>query len=273
MATAVSTDSGMTGILSGSGHDQLRATVVTGTVPHHAPPELEGSVTPVYDDEGHLYDWRLDPAHADHVLQAQDFQRFASWRSGFASERFLGERVLITSFLDWAVDRCDVSTLQVLRLNHAHVDYHHAMQLDRQLSQVHDYLAKHSAHGYGLFSGGGSKPIRGIVPTAPASTVLALGSDAVTIAEDGLHLHTGGQDYPVDRWQIADGRVTANNSLELGIEVPGRLLRIVGRQAPSIEVQACPVRSMLAPLISFGKEAAELAGSGRTGLYFRSSWA
>ncbi len=263
----------MTGILSGAGHDQLRATVVTGPVPHHAPAELEGSVTPVYDDEGHLYDWRLDPAHADHALQAQDFQRFASWRNEFASERFLGERVLIVSFLNWAAEKCDVSTLQVLRLNHAHVDYHHAMQLDRQLSQLHNYLAKNPATGFGLFSGGGSTPIRGIVPTEPPSTVLALGRDSVTVGVDGLHLHTGRHDHAVDRWQISDGRVIANGALDLGVEVPGRLLRIVGRQAPSIEVKACPVRSMMAPLISFGREAAELAGSGRTGLYFRSSWA
>ena len=272
MTTTVGTESGMTGILSGSGHDQLRVTVLTGSVPHHAPTELEGSVTPVYDDEGHLYDWRLDPAHADHALQAEDFQRFTSWRNGFSTERSLGERILITSFLDWAAGKCDVSTLQVLRLNHAHLDYRHALQMDRQLGQLRSYLGANPATGYGLFSSP-DRPIRGIVPTEPPSTVLALGPDAVTVAADGLHLSTGGRDVLLEGWRIEDGRVTANDSIELGLEAPGRLLRIVGRHAPSIEVKACPVNSLVAPLISFGKEAADLAGSGHTGLYFRSSWA
>lgn len=271
MSTA-STDAGMTGMLSGSGHDQLRVTVLTGEVPHHAPDELEGSVTPVYDDEGHLYDWRLDPAHADHTLQAQDFQRFAAWRLGFATERFLGERVLITSFLNWAEQKCSVSTLQVLRLDHAHLDYHHTLELDRQLGQIRAYLDRHPATGFGLFSGTAGKPIRGVIPAEHPSPLLALGPDQVTVESDGLHLHTAGADHLVESWEITDGQVTANGDLPLGTGIPGRLLRIVGRQAPSIKVQSCPVSSLIAPLISFGQEAADLAGSGRTGLYFRSSW-
>lgn len=272
MATAVGTDSGMTGILSASGHDQLRVTVLTAEVPHHAPPELEGSATPVYDDEGHLYDWRLDPAHADHALQAQDFQRFAGWRSGYAVERFLGERVLVLSFLDWAADRFDVSTLQVLRLDHAHLDYRRSLELDRQLTQIQRHLDGNQDVGFGLFSENKNKPIRGVIPSGRPTTLLAFGSDSVTVAQDGLHLVSGGSDHLVKDWKISDGRVTANGELDLGVEVAGRLLRIVGRQAPAIEVRECLISSLVAPLLSFGKEAADIAGTGHTGLYFRSSW-
>lgn len=270
--STMSTDVGMTGLLSGSGHDQLRVTVLTGDIPDHAPAELEGSVTPVYDDEGHLYDWRLDPAHSDHNLQAQDFKRFAAWRSEFATERFLGERALIISFLNWADQQCDVSTLRVLRLDHAHLDDRHTLELDRQLGQIQHYVDQHPATGYGLFSGAASRPIRGLIPSDQATTVLGLGSDQVTIETDGLHLRSRGSDHLVTQWEIADGQVTANGELSLGRDAPGRLLRIVGRQAPSITVQACPVRSLVAPLLNFGKEAAELAKTGHTGLYLRSSW-
>jgi len=272
MTTAVGSESGMTGILTGSGHDQLRVTVPTGAVPHHAPADLEGSVMPVYDDDGHLYDWRMDPSHADHVLQAQDFQKFAAWRRGFATERFLGERVLLRTFLKWAAQKCDVSALQVLKLDHAHLDYHRTLQLDRQLGKIRVYLDQHPATGFGLFSPNSGRPIRGFVPAADPVVILALGSDSVSLAEDGLHLHTGGTDVLVSSWAINDGRVTANGELDLGVEPAARLLRIVGRQAQSIEVKPCSVGSLLAPLLSFGKEAADIAGSGRTGLYLRSTW-
>ncbi|HEX2902500.1 MAG TPA: hypothetical protein VHO01_03515 [Jatrophihabitans sp.] len=272
MSTA-STDAGLTGMLSGHGHDQLRVTVLTGEVPHHAPRELEGSVTPVYDDEGHLYDWRIDPAHADHSLQAQDFQRFAAWRSGFATERFLGERVLIVSFLDWASQKCDVSTLQVLRLDHCHLNEGRALALDRQLGELRRYLDAHPATGYGLFASSASKPIRGLVPADEPGLVLGLGSDRVTIAADGLRLHTVGAEHLIQSWQVSDGAVTANDDLQLGSSPAARLLRIVGRQATSVRVERCPLSSLVGPLLSFGKEAADLAVTGRTGLYFRSSWA
>jgi hypothetical protein len=63
-----------------------------------------------------------------------------------------------------------------------------------------------------------------------------------------------------------------DGELELPATGAGRLLRIVGRQAAGIEVKHCPLSTLVAPLLSFGKEAADLAGEARTGLYLRSRW-
>jgi len=263
----------LSGVLSGTGHDQLRLVVLTDQIPHAAPAELESIARPVYDSDGHLCDWRLDVAHAEHPLSAEDFQRFTGWRRGFAVERYLGERALITAFLDWAAGHCSVSKLQVLRLDHARIDYHRALEMGRQLEQVRDYLGRHTASGLGLFSPTARKSIRGFIAAAEPTTVLALGTVAVLLTPDGLSLRQPGGPVPLLGWHCDDSNLaarTAEGELPLTGDA-ARLLRIVGRQATDIEVRDCPIGDLIAPLLSFGKDATDVAGTAHNGMYLYSS--
>lgn len=274
MTASVNRTSQLTGTLSGSGHDQLRIVVLTDTVPAHLPPDLQDLARPVYDADGHLCDWRLDLAHAEQPVRPEDFQRFSAWRARYAAERYLGERALITALLDWAAHRCDVSTLQVLRLDHARVDYHRALELGRQLGQTRHYLERHEATGFGLYAPGARRSIRGLIPADTPTTVLAIGTTAMVLTADGLTLRQDDSRTPVLGWRVHEGSVTVRTpegELPLATSDASRVLRIVGRQAPEIEVRQCPVSDLAAPLLSFGKEAADLAGTAHNGLYLYSS--
>ncbi|HTZ44612.1 MAG TPA: hypothetical protein VMB79_12190 [Jatrophihabitans sp.] len=274
MTVSVHQTGQLTGTLSGRGHDQLRIVVLTDAVPPHLPPELQDLARPVYDPDGHLCDWRLDLAHAEQPVRPEDFQRFIAWRARYAAERYLGERALITALLDWAAHRCDVSTLQVLRLDHARVDYHRALEMSRQLAQTRQYLERHAATGYGLYAPGSRRAIRGFIPGDAPATVLGLGGAAMTLTADGLTLRHGGSQTPVLGWRVQESTVTIrtpDGEQPVTASDAARLVRMVGRQAPEIEVRQCPVNDLVAPLLSFGKEAADLAGTAHNGLYLYSS--
>jgi hypothetical protein len=122
----------MTGILSGDGTDVVRVTVYSHPAPAQPPDDIAGLVRPMHDEQGHFRDWRLSPAQPDHHVGSSEFHRYREWRAGFATERYIGERALIRSFLDWAHGRCPVSTLEILRLPDAHVDFHKALMMARQ---------------------------------------------------------------------------------------------------------------------------------------------
>ncbi|MDQ2956086.1 MAG: hypothetical protein M3Y42_03865 [Actinomycetota bacterium] len=266
----------ITGILSGSGTDLLRVTVYTDPVPTHPPTELDGLLSPVYDADGHLLDWRLDPTHAEHSVEAADFQFYRSWRSGYSTERFIGERALVQAFLDWAAGCCDVSALQILRLPKAHADFHKALEMGLQIDRARRCTEVATEPGFGIFTKAGhSSASRAFIPTDPPTVLLATGTTTVTIGRDGLSLRQGEDAVFVHGWRAdGDGIVanTGDGELALGTSPAARLLRIIGRNAPQAEVRPCPVGTLVAPLLIFLKDAAQLGGKAATGLYVRSTW-
>ena len=104
----------LTGALSGSGQDMLRATVHTGAVRSHAPTELTDSVQRAYDSRGEVRDSRIGSTGTGQRIDDAAFSRYRRRRSEFAEDRFLGQRALIRAFLDWAGERCDTSALAIL---------------------------------------------------------------------------------------------------------------------------------------------------------------
>jgi hypothetical protein len=53
-------------------------------------------------------------------------------------------------------------------------------------------------------------------------------------------------------------------------ETAARLLRIASRQAPEVEVHCGPLASLVAPLLIFSRDAAQIAGDTGVGVYLRS---
>jgi hypothetical protein len=268
-----------TGLLSGTGTDLLRATVLTHVVPARPPLQLSELVTPVYDHRAHLIDWRLAPHHPDLKIDAAEISAFRSWRATFVAERFLGERALIGAFLDWIQMRCDTRALDVLRLPSAHVDFHTALEMRLQLDHARKLVNASNEHGFGLFVAPGRRSAsRALIPTDPPTVLLATAESALTVGPDGLSLHRSAateETLHVRGWTShADGvhAHTPNGNVPLGDGAAARLLRVAGRHADEVEVDDCPLSTLLAPLLVFLRDATELAGNTGATLHIRSGW-
>lgn len=270
----------LTGALSGTGHDILRATVYTGTVPSHPPPELADSVYPVYDRGGAVRDWRLGGSHPGHHIADAVFTRFREWRSGFAQDRFLGERALFGALLDWLDPRCDTSALGILRLPSGHVDFHAALKMKLQVEAAGRAVAAAHEDGLGLYTSSSThSAMRVFIPTQSPTLLLGVNNSTLTAALDGLSLQSPdpqGRLHAITGWRSTeDGLIAAGQDRE--VDLTGRdaatLLRVAGRQAPIVEVRNAPLHTLVAPLLVFLRDAATLAGDTGADLHLRSGWA
>lgn len=267
----------LSGLFAGDGARMVRATVATGPIPQQAPPGLAELASPTHGDDGHLLDWHLTPHHADHSVSPAEVTAFRTWRATFTAERFIGERAVLISFLDWAGQRCDVSALEVLRLPRAQVDAHTALQMRRQLSEARAEVENTDEHGYGLITTPGrSVPSRALIPAAEPVILLALGNTSLTLTDDGVLLDapaTAAGPVAVRAWQYESERVRADTTageVEPGQET-GRLLQILGRRASHVEVARLPLHLLLAPLLIFLRDATELASNTRSDLHLSAS--
>jgi hypothetical protein len=280
-ATPFATGS-LTGVLSSGGSDLLRVTVYTSRTPTVPPTQLAAHLSPVYDPDGQLRDWRLVP-HGAGDDTADEFKRYRTWRAGYCTERYVGERALTRVFLDWVAPHCDVSALSALRLPAAHVDWHTAMTMRWQLENARRFCDSSDQIGLGIFTSPDKRsPTRTLLPTSPPTTALATLTTSVSSGPDGLILAgplSSGQtaNVVVRGWTAAqNGAVIAHtDDGEVHLEQDGdaaRLLHVIGRHAPHVDVRAMPLRLLVAPLMVFFAEAAELAAAAHTGLYTRSGW-
>ncbi|UQX87057.1 hypothetical protein M6D93_12150 [Jatrophihabitans telluris] len=267
------------GLLSGTGADLVRATVITQAVPDRPPLQLNELVAPVYDHAAHLIDWRLTPHHPDQKIEDAEISAFRSWRASFTAERLLGERALIRAFLDWTPPQCDTRALDVLRLPSAHVDFHTALEMRLQIDQARKIVNASTEHGYGLFTAAGRRSAsRALIPTDPPTVLLATAEAALTIGPGGLRLQQTAADNDTVRlrgWTAhADGirAQTSTGEIYLAESAAARLLRAAGRHADDVEVHECPLSTLLAPLLVFLRDATELAGNTGAALHIRSGW-
>lgn len=264
----------ITGTLSGTGADLLRVTVYIGQVPVRPPASLKGLLSPIYDDAGHLHDWRLDPAHAERHVETADYGVFRVWRSSYACEHFIGERALVQAFLDWAAMHCDVSALQILRLPKAHVDFRKAFQMRLQVDQARKVIEATHELAIGVFANTGRSATRALIPTDPPTTLLAIGGTAVSVGSDGLQLRGDLDAVSIHSWYATDDGIVAitdDGELALGNEAGARLLQILGRHTPHAEIRKSPMSSLLAQVLIFLKDAAQMGGETNAGLYIRST--
>ncbi len=270
----------LTGTLSGTGHDMFRATVYTRAVPSQPPRELTNAVHPVHDSHGDLQDWRLGSLLAGHAADDDTWSRFRQWRAGFAQDRFLGERALVQSFLDWLEPRCDISALGVLRLANARVDFHTALRMEVQIEAADRAVQAAHEDGLGLYTSGGiGSAIRVLIPTQPPTPLLGLNATTLTVGAAGLNLLTRDPVttlHGVTGWRFSENAVRAaagGREIDVTGQDAERLLLVLGRQARLVNVHPAPLRSLLAPLLVFLRDVATLAGTTGTDLHLRSSGA
>lgn len=278
--TTTPTNASLTGALSGTGHDIVQATVYTRAVPSQPPPELVDDVRPVYTANGRLQDWRLGSLIPGHHVEDATWPRFREWRATFAQDRFLGERALIRSFLDWLEPRCDISTLGVLRLPSGHLDFHAALKLKIQIEQAGRLVAAAHEDGIGLYSAGIARSaLRVLIPTPSPTLLLGLNKTTLSVGPDGLTLKTSAAQPTlgvVTGWRAAGSGLVADldgREEDLSGQDAATVLQIAGRQAAQVQVHDAPLGSLLAPVLVFLRDAAALAGNTGNELHFRSGWA
>ncbi|SDJ10663.1 hypothetical protein SAMN05444157_1768 [Frankineae bacterium MT45] len=265
------------GLLAGDGAEMLRATVYTRAIPVRPPSGLEELVRPVYDLDGELHDWRLEPTNIQRSIDPEEFHRYRAWRHGFAEERFLGERGLVHAFLDWVDGRTDTSLLNALRLPRAHVGFHKALRMHMQVENA-QHLITHEDMGIGFYSGPSHRgAFRAVIPSDPPTTLLAWDQSVLTVGPNGLCMRRMADDEILDirGWSISDQEVTARTehaTVDLGGSGAARLLRMAGREAAEVEVEPSPLATLLAPLLISLGDATRLAGGTGADLFIRSNW-
>jgi hypothetical protein len=272
------TATALTGALSGTGQDMLRATVHTGAVPSHPPGELADLVQPVYDSRGQLRDWRIGASRSGQRVDDIAFARYRHWRSQFAEDRVLGERALIRAFLEWAGTRCETSALAILRAPAGRVDFHAALMMKMQIEGCRRVVAATAEDGIGLYPGGSTRgALRAFIPMDPPALLLGLGRSALTAGPDGLCLRSPeaeGGVRAVTGWRVARLGVAAavqDGEVDLAGDA-ATLLRVAGRQSPVVEVHPAALSILLAPLLVFLRDAAALAGDTASDLQLHSAW-
>ncbi len=267
----------LTGALSGHGSDLMRVIVYRRPPPVQPAAGLAEVVEPVRDRSGALRDWRLRVAHRGQPIGPSEEAAYRAWRAEFAVERFLGERAFILSFLDWADGRCDVSALQALRRHAGEMDVATALRMGWQAEQARVLLTSADDQGLGVYAPPERRSAaRALIPTTPPTALLAAPGAALTAEDRGLVLHQPSAVPPeqtVNAWSVTDDGVTARTADGQTLSLDGwaaRLLETLGRDAPAAQVRRVPLRRLVAPLLVFLHDAAELAGDCHTGLYIRS---
>ncbi|HST47779.1 hypothetical protein [Jatrophihabitans sp.] len=273
----------VTGILSGTGSELIRATVRLRAVPDRPPAELAEDVHPFYDSSGRLADWLFGSTRADHPAAPGSYEAYRSWRSGFASDRFVGERAFVTALLVWAAGRCDTSALAVLRLPTGRADAHAALTMHLQAGKLQQAVNDSGQAGLGLVrpdARATPRAFRAFLPTDPATVLLADSGLRLTAGPDGLTLAGPGTDRlaGIPGWRLvadqgADSVLVGSADGEAELTGPAAaLLRAAGRHAPSVQVRQDPLASLVAPTLVALRDACALAGNTRSELFFRSAW-
>jgi hypothetical protein len=267
----------LSGILSGTGADLIRATVHLRAVPTQPPTELANEVHPSYDTRGQLTDWLFGSPDPHHHAATESFEAYRAWRATFASDRFIGERAFAAALLSWAAGRCDVSALGVLRLPGAAVDFHTALAMNLQAAKAEQFLNASADTGFGLSRQEGPQgAFRAFIPTDPPTVLLEDADGRLSVAPDGLTLRASTLARPlvgITGWRVADDHVLATHpdGEDRVTGSPAAMLRIAGRHAPDVQVRQRPLAILVAPMLVSLRDACTLAGRSRAELHFRST--
>lgn len=163
----------------------------------------------------------------------------------------IGERGPLLALLDWAKHR-GVKTEQLHRaLSPRATPQPVPLATFRELiTDIERECVASGEAGWGLFAGE-QQPVRVLLPTDPATTLLAAPTAAVGISGDGLQLLR--RHITLTGWR-STGRglllTTPAGERHLGpAALDTRLLRCIGRDAPQIELRRVPLSELLAPVL------------------------
>ena len=175
-------------------------------------------------------------------------------RTGVPGRVALGERGPLLAPLDWA-QRRGVNTFAAGEvLSSGDLPRPVPLRAFQQvIVDIQHTGAISGATAWGLFpSDRADEPVRILLPTTPAATLLATPTAAVGINSNGLHLLK--RHITVTGWSRTERGLlltTPDGQLRLGLASLGaQLLARLGRAAPQIELRPVPISGFLAPILT-----------------------
>jgi len=267
----VSTTESSPGVLADGGTAVVRLFVFTGPVPQQAPPQFASLLEPERRNDGTVVDW-----HFSADATSADRERLRAWRSGYVTERLIGDVATVRAFVDWADRHCDVSALHGLRLAEAHFSPHSVMRVARQATEAADLCRRLGENGLGLLGGERLGLIRGFVTSGGPVNVLTDRHASVTASVDGLTVddQVFGK-LNVTGWREDERGVVATTSegeVVLGTGYAARLLQKMAPGYESVSVHPVPLTRIFAELIGFLPEMAREAAYSHTELLAHTSF-
>lgn len=263
----------MTGILASGGSTMVHALVYHQQTPQVPPESLVGVVDPIRNDDGSVRDWRLSVPRllGQRVEPVYDIKdEFVKWRTGFVTERLLGDVATVRAFLQWAEHLTDITALRVICLPHARIDQKRAPRVAWQAHEAAAACRARAEKGLGVTSPTRTGVVRGFVVGPTPLLVLGQENASVFAVPAGFELHDN--DAPVllvHGWLVrTDGItvITDNREVALGNSLGGRLLAQVAPGVSQASAVPVPLTSIFSGLLVHLPELALLAARNGTSL-------
>jgi hypothetical protein len=259
------------GVLADGGTALVRLFVFTRPVPQQAPPQLASLLEAERRHDGSVVDWHLRAE-----VSLADLERLRVWRSGYVTERLIGDVATVRAFIDWADRHCDVSALHGLRLAEAHFSPHSVMRVARQASEAADVCRRLGESGLGLLGGERLGLVRGFVTSGGPVNVLTDRHASVTASADGLTVYDSvAGKFNVTGWREDERGVVATTpegEVTLGNGHAARLLQKMAPGYESVTVHPVLLTRIFAELIGFLPEMAREAANSHTELLAHTSF-
>jgi hypothetical protein len=259
------------GVLAGGGTAVVRLFVFNRPAPQEPPIQWSGVLEPEKRADGTIVDWRLVGP-----LPPEEWERLRNWRSGYVTERMIGDVATVRAFIDWADRHCDVSALHGLRLLEAHFSTKSVMRVARQTTEAGNVCRSRGDMGVGLFGGERGGLIRGFDTSEGPVTVLADRYASVTANSDRLTvLDSQAGRLHVTEWQTADNEVmvqTPNGDVSLGNGHAAALLRKTAPGFETVSVRSVPLTRIFAELLGYLPEMAREAANSHAELVAHASF-
>jgi hypothetical protein len=241
--------------------------------PQVPPSVLADVVDPVHDADGSVRDWRMNVPkllgqRADSVHGIR--HEFVKWRSGFVTERLLGDMATVRAFLQWAARVTDISALKVIGLGQARIDQKVAPRVAWQVHEAAGACRARSETGLGVMSPKRTGVVRGFAVSDGPVVVLADLHTSVSATTSGFELREGGAlSLLAHGWLVEPDGVTAitdDGQVPLGNSLGGRLLAQVAPGVSQSSAAPVPLTSIFSGLLVHLPEMALLAARDRTSL-------
>ena len=260
----------------------MHASVLTASVPASATAELVDHVSPLVED-GEVVDWRVRATSVMRTDAAEVLATFAAWRSEFVTDFALGERGFILAVVGQVPTQESGydgdAGLRILRRRASLIETSQVESLARDLERRRGHIR--GRPGWALFASPEAGPtasstsltarsaaahqperlVRRLVPTEPATALLATPTAGVGVDHTGLRLLLRRQS--VLGWRGAGEQMlidTPHGEHAIrAVSLSASLLRRLGRQCPRAVLRAIPLDSLAAPVLDELSAATRLA--------------
>lgn len=236
------------GLLAHGGTAMVKLYVFHRPSPQEPPSQWAELLEPERRKNGMIVDW-----HPRSSLDAGQRDQLRQWRSGYVTERLIGDVATVRGFLDWADRHCEVSALHPLRLSEAHFPVHSVMRIAQQAQDAAEVCRRRGDVGLGLMAADHDGLVRGFANCDGPVTVLADRGTRIVAAGDAVQLSDPVVGTAtVTGWHRADGGLTASTpagELPLGV---GRAAALLSRLAPgsdAVRVQQVALPRIFAELL------------------------